>query len=179
VGLDRCVPTADLVGSYAFYLPTGVSPLAGGKGLSAGHVTHEFSAGGSLFANKKRTSFLSALASYDRNLRKRGIDVTRGDTFQIQGGAGVSRFNRVLEAGLAGHGLWQVHADHGADLPLALQGARDSAYGLGPEAALTIKSLRSQIRIRYELAKRRTEHAPPARTRRLALGVKSRKTNTN
>src|SRR5262245_34895615 len=35
----------DLVGSYAVYLPTGAFALAGGKGVSSGHVTHEFSAG--------------------------------------------------------------------------------------------------------------------------------------
>jgi hypothetical protein len=140
----------DLVGSYGIYLPTGVSPLAGGKGLSSGHVTHEFSAGGSVYANKDRTYFLTALASYDLNLRKRNIDITRGATFQIQGGAGVSRRNRLLEAGVAGHALWQVRDDRGADLPPALRGARDRVYGLGPEAAVLIKAIRSQIRIRYE-----------------------------
>lgn len=140
----------DLVGSYGLYLPTGTSPLAGGKGLSAGHVTHQFSAGGSIFADKSRTVFLTALTSYDLNLRKRDIDITRGDTFQVQGGAGVSLFNQSVETGLAAHGLWQVRADRGADLPVVLQGARDRVYGLGPEMAITVKAIRSQVRIRYE-----------------------------
>jgi len=140
----------DMVCSYGVYLPTGTSPLAGGKGLSAGHVTHQFSAGGTIFADQNRTGFLTALASYDLNLRKRHIDITRGDTFQVQGGVGVSRFNRSLEAGLAAHGLWQVRADRGADLPLLLAGARDRVYGLGPEVAVAIRTIRSQIRTRYE-----------------------------
>src|SRR5262245_10940195 len=140
----------DLIGSYAIYLPSGLSRLAGGTGVSAGHVTHEFSGGGSIFFNKERTAFITALGSYDLNLRKRGIDITRGDIFEVQGGAGVSRFNRVLEAGLAGHGFWQVRPDRGADLPPALQGLRDRVYGLGPEAAVTFKAIRSQLRVRYE-----------------------------
>jgi hypothetical protein len=140
----------DLIASYGVYLPTGTSPLAGGKGLSNGHVTHEFSAGGTIFTNRNRGVFLSALASYDHNLRKRSIDITRGDTFQIQGGVGVSSFNQLVEAGLAGHGLWQVQDDRGADVPPALRGARDRVYGLGPEVAVVLKRIRSQLRVRYE-----------------------------
>ena len=47
----------DLVASYGLYIPTGTSPLAGGRGLSAGHVTNEFSAGGTIFADSDRTPF--------------------------------------------------------------------------------------------------------------------------
>jgi len=141
---------ADLVASYSLYLPTGTSPLAGGQGLSTGHVTHQFSAGGSIYANKSRASFVTALASYDANLRKRRIDITRGDTLTIQGGAGTSLFNRVVEAGLAFNSLWQVRADRGTDLPVVLLGARDRVYGFGPEVAVMIKGIRSQLRIRYE-----------------------------
>ena len=124
--------------------------MAGGSGVSAGHVTHEFSAGGSIFADKNRSNFVTALASYDLNLRKRGVDITRGDTLQIQGGVGVSRLNGLVEAGVAGYALWQVRDDRGADLPTVLRGARDRVYGLGPEIAVAIPAIRSQIRTRYE-----------------------------
>jgi hypothetical protein len=140
----------DLVAAYGLYLPTGTSPLAGGTGLSTGHITHQFSAGGSLYANKNRASFVTALASYDANLRKRRIDVTRGDTLDIQGGAGTNLFNRVVETGLAFHSLWQVRADRGADLPVVLRGARDRVFGFGPDVAVMIKAIQSQLRIRYE-----------------------------
>src|SRR5262249_20720620 len=99
---------ADLVASYGLYIPTGKSPFAGGKGLSSGHITNQFSGGGSIFTGRSRTSFVTALASYDLNLRKRGIDITRGDTLQVQGGAGTNLFGRVVEAGLAFYSLWQV-----------------------------------------------------------------------
>ena len=140
----------DVVGSYAIYLPTGLFTLAGGKGVSAGHVTHQFSAGGSIYADENRTAFLTALASYDLNLRKRGIDITRGAILQVQGGAGVSRVHRTVELGLAGYALWQVGDDRGADLPPVLRGARDRVYGLGPEVAVFVQAIRSQIRVRYE-----------------------------
>jgi hypothetical protein len=140
----------DLVGSYGLYLPTGDSPLAGGSGLSEGHVTNEFSAGGTIFADQDRTAFLTALASYDLNLRKRGVDITRGDTLQVQGGAGAMLLNGVVEAGLAFHGLWQVRDDRGADLPGVLRGARDRVYGLGPDVAVLVQSIQSQVRVRYE-----------------------------
>jgi hypothetical protein len=140
----------DVVGSYGLYVPTGTSPLAGGKGLSAGHVTNEFSAGGTIFADRNRTSFLTALASYDLNLRKRGVDITRGDTLQVQGGAGARLLNGIVEAGLAFHGLWQVRDDRGADLPSVLQGARDRVYGLGPDVAVLLETIQSQVRVRYE-----------------------------
>jgi len=94
--------------------------------------------------------FVTALGSYDLNLRKRGIDITRGDTIQIQGGAGVSRIGQVLEIGLATCALWQVRDDRGADLPALLRGTRDRVFGLGPEAAVLLKPIRSQIRVRYE-----------------------------
>jgi hypothetical protein len=139
----------DLVGSYGLYLPTGDSPLAGGSGLSEGHVTNEFSAGGTIFADQDRTAFLTALASYDLNLRKRGVDITRGDTLQVQGGAGAMLLNGVVEAGLAFHGLWQVRDDRGADLPSVLRGARDRVYGLGPDVAVLLQNIQSQVRVRY------------------------------
>ena len=141
----------DVVSSYALYLPTGIFKLGGGKGgVSSGQVTHEFSAGGSIYANTNRDVFVTALASYDLNLRKRGIDITRGDTFQIQGGVGLDFHEHVIEVGAAGHGLWQVRPDRGADLPPILRGGRDRVYGVGPEVAVLIKAIRSQIRVRYE-----------------------------
>jgi hypothetical protein len=140
---------SDVVTSYGIYLPTDRSPLAGGKGVSSGQVTHEFSGGGSLYF-KDRTTFVTALASYQLNMRQRGIDLTRGDAIQIEGGMGTKFFGQLAEAGLAGFAFWQVRNDRGADLPPVLRGARDRVYGLGPEAAILLKAIRGQVRVRYE-----------------------------
>jgi hypothetical protein len=139
----------DLVTSYGIYLPTGRSPLAGGKGVSSGRITQEFSSGGSVYF-KDRSRFLTALASYQLNARQRGIDITRGDSVQIQGGIGTKLFRQLAETGIAGYALWQVRDDRGTELPPVLAGAHDQVYGLGPEGAILIKAIRGQVRVRYE-----------------------------
>ena len=139
----------DLVTSYSIYLPTDRSSLAGGKGVSSGQITHEFSGGGSLYS-KDRKQFLTALASYQLNMRQRGIDITRGDSVQIQGGIGTKLFRELAETGIAAYALWQVRDDRGTELPLVLKGARDRVYGLGPEGAILVKTIRGQLRVRYE-----------------------------
>jgi hypothetical protein len=140
----------DLVTSYSIYLPTGRSELAGGKGVSSGQITNEFSGGGTIYFNKDRTHFLSALAGYQLNSQQRGIDITRGDTIQVQGGIGTKLFDNIAETGLAGYALWQVRPDRGADLPPLLSGLNDRVYGLGPEVAVIIRPIRAQVRARYE-----------------------------
>ena len=139
----------DLVTSYGIYLPTGRSPLAGGKRVTSGQITHEFSGGGSFYF-KERSRLLTGLASYQLNTRQRGIDITRGDSVQIQGGIGTELFSGLVETGIAGYALWQVRDDRGTGLPHVLAGARDRVYGLGPEGAVFIKAIRGQLRVRYE-----------------------------
>jgi hypothetical protein len=139
----------DLITSYGIYLPTSKSQLAGGSGVSSGQVTHEFSGGGAVYS-KDRNQFLTALASYQLNTRQRGIDITRGDQVQIQGGIGTELFGQLAEAGMAGYALWQVRADRGSQLPPVLAGLNDQVYGLGPEGAILIKPIRAQVRVRYE-----------------------------
>ena len=139
----------DLVTSYSIYLPTGRSPLAGGKGVSSGQITQEFSSGGSIYF-KDRKHFLTALASYQLYARQRAVDITRGDSIQMQGGIGTKLFRELAETGIASYALWQVRDDRGTQLPPVLTGARDRAYGLGPEGAVLIKAIRAQVRVRYE-----------------------------
>jgi hypothetical protein len=139
----------DLVFSYGIYLPTGRSLLAGGKGVSSGQVTNEFSSGGTVYV-KDRSHFLTALASYQLYTRQLGIDITRGDSVQIQGGIGTRLFGESTETGIAGYALWQVRDDRGTELPPVLAGARDRVYGLGPEVAIVIKAIQGQLRVRYE-----------------------------
>jgi hypothetical protein len=138
----------DLVGGYSLYVPTGrfEPDLSGGVGR--GHWTHEFSLGGALYADEARTWRLSALASYDLNLRKRKIDITRGDTVQVQGGLGLT-LRRFIDVGVAGYVLWQVSDDSGTELPPQLAGARNQAFGLGPELGVLIPPLRLRVTARY------------------------------
>ena len=100
-----------------------------------------------MYFDRAKTWHISGLASYDLNRRKRGIDLTRGDTVQFQGGTGKTL--GFVDVGLAGYALVQVRDDRGNDLPEPLRGARDRAFGVGPEIDITLAALRSRITSRY------------------------------
>ena len=144
----------DVVAGYSFYAPTGLYIARASGSLGQGQWTHEFSLGGMIYFDRAKTWSVSALTSFDLNQHKEGIDITRGDTFQFQGGAGKtfrppSKALQAVSIGVAGYGLWQVQDDRGAALPAALAGARDLALGLGPELDSTFAPIRSQITVRY------------------------------
>jgi hypothetical protein len=138
----------DIVGSYTIYAPTGhFEPKRGNVGR--GFWTHQFSAGGAIYFDRARSRRFSALASYDLNGFKRGIHIKRGNTFQIQGGAG-ARIYGPLDAGIAGFALWQVTDNSGLELPPIVEDARTRAFGLGPEIGATIPSIRMRFDVRAE-----------------------------
>lgn len=139
----------DVVTAYVAYVPTGHFEPRNGAGPGRGYWTHQLSLGGALYADSTRTHRVSALASYERNTRKRGIDIRRGDMFQIQGGAGAA-VKKVALIGLAGYALWQVTPDEGADIPPTLRGGRTRVFGLGPEGNVTIPQWRTRVTLRVE-----------------------------
>jgi hypothetical protein len=159
-------PRFDVVTGWAVYIPTGrFEP----RGLSAGrgYWTHQLSIGGAAFFDTARTRLVSALASYEINTRKRGIDIRRGNMFQVQGGAGFG-VAKLLTVGVAGYALWQVSADQGADIPPTLRNERSRVFGLGPEVAVTIPvwQVRADARVEQDFGV--TSHP---RGRVLVLGV--------
>ncbi len=144
----------DIVAGYAFYAPTGLYIPRGSGGIGLGQWTHEFSLGSAVYFDRAKTWNVSGLASYALNQRKEGIDITRGDSIQFQGGAGktlrrAGKTLRSVDLGLAGYGLWQVRDNRGADLPDALRGARDLDLGLGPEIDISVAPIRSRVTVRY------------------------------
>jgi hypothetical protein len=138
----------DLVASYAFYAPTGEFEPGGNDGVGRGNWTHQVSLGGTIAFDPKRRWTLSALASFDVNMRKRNVDITRGATLQVQGGLGYAP-RRIVQLGVAAYALWQVTDDTGADLPPVFRGARDVAYGLGPEVSLRLPPIHCSLTARY------------------------------
>lgn len=143
--LDRL----DVVVGYGLYIPTGQTTPGGTGGVSRGHFTHEPSLGGTFAFDAAKTFRLSALASYDINMQKIGVDVTRGDTLQVQGGIGKTLIPGV-DVGLAYYALVQTTDDRGDDVPEVLRGARDFAFGLGPEVMVTLPWPRARVGLRYE-----------------------------
>lgn len=136
----------DIVAGYSFYAPTGRFTPRGSGGVGRGYWTHQFSVGSTLYFDRSKTWNISEYASYDLNQPKQGIDITRGDTFQVQGGTGKTL--GIVDLGLAAYGLWQVRDDRGNDVPESLRGARDRAFGLGPEIDIRLP-IHSRITVRY------------------------------
>jgi hypothetical protein len=139
----------DLVAGYAFYVPVGsVSPDEGPSGVSRAQWTHELSFGGTVYFDRRGSWSLSALGAWDINGPKIGIDLTRGETLQVQGGV-AKTFAGMVSVGPVGYALVQVQDDRGADVPPALAGARDQAFGLGAELDVALENRRVQVFFRY------------------------------
>jgi hypothetical protein len=149
LGLGWRTDRLELVASYALYFPTGRFAPGGRGGLSRGSFSHEFSLGGTVFFDRSRNWFFTALASYELNQRKIGVDITRGDTIQIQGGMGRQSLLGMFDVGVAAYALWQVRDDRGGALPPALRGNRDRVLGLGPEIGVRIRPIRTRLSLRY------------------------------
>ena len=138
----------DVVGDYTLYIPSGhFEPRR--LSVGRGYWTNQVSVGGAFHADRRRARRASLLASYDINRRKRDIDIKRGNSFQVQGGAGTQLYGPV-DGGVAGFALWQVTDNSGTDLPSAVRGARARVFGLGPEVGVAIPSIRARIEARTE-----------------------------
>lgn len=142
------LPHLDLVVGYAFYVPTGRFEPGGADGVSRGSWSHELSLGHTIYVDRARRYYVSALASWELHQRKIGIDLTRGSTVQLQGGAGATLL-RLVDVGVVGYGLWQVADDTGSALPPALRGLRDRAGGLGAELDVTLPDAQSRVVLRW------------------------------
>lgn len=138
----------DVVTGYVVYAPTGHFEPRGGANLGNGYWTHQVSVGGAV-RDSAQTFRASALASYEMNTRKRGIDIRRGNMLQMQGGAGAT-VRKIFTVGLAGYALWQVTPDRGADIPPALRHERSRTFGLGPEGDVTIPNWKTRVSLRVE-----------------------------
>jgi hypothetical protein len=138
----------EIVAGYSFSSPTASFDTEGSTDHGRGEWTHEFSLGGTLHFGPGKRLNLSALTSFDIYGTKLGIDVRRGDTLQVQGGLGAVVFGFV-NIGVAGYALWQVTDYGGSALAAALRGARDIAYGVGPEMDLAVPPLLGQLTLRY------------------------------
>ena len=146
VKLGWRLPRLDITTSFSLYAPTG---QLNRKGLAQPQWSEQVSLGGTVFFDDARSLRFSALTSYNIYQRKEHIDITRGDSVQIQGGLGARVFS-LFDIGVTGYGLWQVAKDEGSALPVVAYGQQERAAGLGPEIGIMIPDLRSKVTARYE-----------------------------
>jgi hypothetical protein len=133
---------------YAFFVPTGNFEPGGAQGVSRGAWSHDVSLGSTVWLDRGRTWRTSAIVTGEVNGGKIDIDLTRGSTLQLQGGAG-AQLAHTVDVGVVGYALWQVTDDSGTALPPVLRGARDRVYGVGAELDFTIPHARSRLTLRY------------------------------
>jgi hypothetical protein len=144
------VPHVDVVVDYAFYAPTGKFRHATATdGLGTGHWAHEFSAGTTLFLDDARTWSLSVLGTFAMNTKDRDVDITPGDVFNLEGGAG-KRFFKMLDLGVVSFAHWQVSDNKGADVRAERVRERNRLFSVGGEADVTIRPIRTVLTLRYE-----------------------------
>mgnify|MGYP001004430966 CR=1 FL=1 len=72
---------AELLASYAFYIPTGRFEPGPRGGVTSAQWTFEYSLGGTLYFDAEKKWRITALASYDNYGPKSGIDIIRGDSY--------------------------------------------------------------------------------------------------
>lgn len=138
----------DVVAGYGFYVPVSRQSPGGTGQLSSSQWMNEFVLGGLVASDVARTFRASVLASYQMFQPKEGIDVTRGDTLQFQGGVGTTVW-RNIDLGVIGYALWQVRDNRGADVPAVLVDARERAFGLGAELGVRLDPVPLKVTVRY------------------------------
>jgi hypothetical protein len=134
---------------YGLYVPTGKFEPGGHDGVGRGQWTHQVEFGATVYFDRAQSWHLSALAGFLANGPKRVVDITRGASLQVQGGAGKT-LARIVDIGVTGYASWQVTDDRGADLPAVIRGVRDRVYSLGPELDVAIRRIRTRLTLRFQ-----------------------------
>ena len=149
VRLGWRLPHLDVVSGFGVYIPTGRFELGGFTNLGSGQWSRELTLGGTVYFDDDRVWRLSVLSSFVSNLPKLGVDIRRGNSVQVQGGASATMAS-VVRVGVAGYALWQVSEDSGANLPPIVAAGSDRVFGAGPEVDFVLPAIRSTVTLRYE-----------------------------
>lgn len=166
---------ADFIFGYALYLPTGKYEWNGSDNTGLGMFTNEFSAGSTLYFDKKEQWNFSALFSYalngkKKNTKNNGIKV--GDMLSVEGGVGKTWYKPVknnplpmiINIGLVYYMQFKTSRDN-MKIPalgntLIDLGRKDKIFAVGAEANIFVPAIKSSAGIRWE-----TETGASNRTR--------------
>jgi hypothetical protein len=138
---------ADYLAYVGTYIPTGdfdhTSPINNGYGFQ----TYMASAGCTYYPDKEKSWSIAAIARYELEGKKKGIDVTPGDRFEFDWAVS-KNVAQVWQVGVAGFGTWQVSDDTGADVTWDAS-AHDRSKSLGPEINLFVWPAKVNVSLRY------------------------------
>ena len=131
--------------SYSFYAPTGSYERSKLANVGLGYWSHEISAGGLYYFNKKATAILCN-ATYEFNSRISGQDTDPGQNLVLE--YGIDQFlSKRLEVGVTGSSYLQTTDDSGADA--RNKSNREMIHSVGGEADLWLIPNKFSITGRY------------------------------
>lgn len=140
---------ADFTTALGVYAPTGSYDPAADDNLGLGMWSFEFSAGTTVYLDRKKTWHFAATAFYETHTEKKDTDIRVGDILTLEGGLGKSFMGGLLNAGIAYYAQWKTTDDKlGQDLEQTLQTlglpppGKHSGYAFGPEVTVPIASKR-------------------------------------
>lgn len=156
---------ADVLTGVAFFAPTGRYSAGASDNLGKGMWSYEVSAGGTFYADPKRTLSLSTTAYWETHSKKQGevrvenmmlTDVKVGDLLTLEGGLGKSFLHGAASVGMAYYAQWKMTADDfglpPAMAPLSSVSERQRVWAVGPEVTIPIATktrLISLVNVRY------------------------------
>ena len=145
VMLDWGSDRYDIVFAYSFYAPTGSYERSKLANVGLGYWSHEISAGGLYYFNKKATAILCN-ATYEFNSRISGQDTDPGQNLVLE--YGIDQFlSKRLEVGVTGSSYLQTTDDSGADA--RNKSNREMIHSVGGEADLWLIPNKFSITGRY------------------------------
>ncbi|MGE4267262.1 MAG: transporter [Deferribacterales bacterium] len=136
-------PQQDVTISLSFLLPTGEYDENDALSVGGDHYNITATAGTTLFTPDRLWS-LSVLARYEKHSENRSQDLTYGDDFFFEWGAG--RSIGLFDVGLSGYAHWQVTEDSGS---AKTSDDLDRVYAAGPEIQVAIPQIKGQLRFKY------------------------------
>lgn len=129
--------------NYLLWLPTGQYSNGSPDNIGLGYVSHNFQLGGAVNLDEAKTWRLSGLGTYEVNGRKSDIDITPGNSFNLEYGLS-KKITPTFEMGLTGFSHWQTSADSGSAIPRRLFPlVDDEVHALGVELNWTIPKARN------------------------------------
>ncbi len=148
---------ADFTFGYALYMPTGSYKSGGDNNSGLGMWTNEFSAGTTVYFDKKKSFNFSTVLFYELHSKKRGTDTKVGDILTLEGGIGKSFFPKVTKdrlpmpigIGAVYYAQFKVTDDRIALGDKRFSGDRDRIYGLGVEANILYPKTKTALSFRW------------------------------
>lgn len=147
----------DATVGYAMYIPTGKYEYGGSGNKGLGMWGHEFSAGGTVFFDKKKTFHFSAIGFYETHSEKKDTTTKVGDIITAEGGVGKTWYKKiegfpipvVFNAGVIYYFQWKVTDDKIAVGSNSFTGNKDRIYSWGLEFNVLQPKWRSSMSIRW------------------------------